>query len=127
MKKFAIIEIGSNNTKTHVYEDGNVIYENTTTIKLKANYKENDEVTYYYEGFLTDAQRQTLINRNIKLRIIDPVIPVFLWKNRRRFIENENYETAVLCRSGADHGRAQRDHPDNRVRGCDRRRLPAER
>ena len=44
MKKFAIIEIGSNNTKTHVYEDGNVIYENTTTIKLKANYKENGRI-----------------------------------------------------------------------------------
>ena len=44
MKKFAIIEIGSNNTKTHVYEDGNVIYENTTTIKLKANYKENNKI-----------------------------------------------------------------------------------
>lgn len=44
MKKFAIIEIGSNNTKTHVYEDGNVIYENTTTIKLKANYKENSRI-----------------------------------------------------------------------------------
>lgn len=44
MKKFAIIEIGSNNTKTHVYEDSNVIYENTTTIKLKANYKENNKI-----------------------------------------------------------------------------------
>lgn len=44
MKKFAIIEIGSNNTKTHVYEDGNVIYENTTTIKLKANYNENNKI-----------------------------------------------------------------------------------
>ncbi len=44
MKKFAIIEIGSNNTKTHVYEDGKVIYENTTTIKLKANYKENGRI-----------------------------------------------------------------------------------
>ena len=44
MKTFAIIEIGSNNTKTHVYEDGKVIYENTTTIKLKANYKENNKI-----------------------------------------------------------------------------------
>lgn len=26
-KKIAIIEIGSNNTKTHIYEDNNVIYE----------------------------------------------------------------------------------------------------
>lgn len=41
-KRFAIIEIGSNNTKTHIYEDGKLIFENTTTIELKKNYfKEN--------------------------------------------------------------------------------------
>lgn len=41
-RRFAIIEIGSNNTKTHVYEDGKLIFENTTTIELKKNYfKEN--------------------------------------------------------------------------------------
>ena len=38
-EKFAIIEIGSNNTKTHVYEDNKVIYENNTTIEFKNNYK----------------------------------------------------------------------------------------
>lgn len=40
MKKniFAIIEIGSNNTKTHIYEDDNLIYDNTTTIEFKKNY-----------------------------------------------------------------------------------------
>ena len=27
-RKFAIIEIGSNNTKTHVYEDNQLLYEN---------------------------------------------------------------------------------------------------
>ena len=27
-RKFAIIEIGSNNTKTHVYENEKVLYEN---------------------------------------------------------------------------------------------------
>ncbi len=43
---FAIIEIGSNNTKTHIYKDEDLIYENTTTIEFKKNYKnkinEND-------------------------------------------------------------------------------------
>jgi len=34
-------------------------------------YKENNELTYYHEGFLTDAQRQTLINRGIELFILD--------------------------------------------------------
>lgn len=34
-------------------------------------YKENNELTYYHEGFLTDAQRQTLINRGIELFALD--------------------------------------------------------
>ncbi len=42
---FAIIEIGSNNTKTHVYKDENVIYENTTTIELKKNYKIENKIS----------------------------------------------------------------------------------
>lgn len=41
-KTFAIIEIGSNNTKTHIYENESLIYENSTTIEFKKNYlKEN--------------------------------------------------------------------------------------
>ena len=40
--KLAIIEIGSNNTKTHVYEKDNLVYDNNTTICFKSNYiKEN--------------------------------------------------------------------------------------
>ncbi len=38
IKKFAIIEIGSNNTKTHIYENNQVLYENNTTIEFKKNY-----------------------------------------------------------------------------------------
>ena len=45
MKKFAIIEIGSYNTKTHVYEDEKIIYDKTNTLKLKANYKENGKIS----------------------------------------------------------------------------------
>ena len=41
---FAIIEIGSNNTKTHIYKDENVIYENTTTIQFKKNYKKENKI-----------------------------------------------------------------------------------
>lgn len=36
---FGIIEIGSNNTKTHIYENNKVVYENTTTIEFKKNYQ----------------------------------------------------------------------------------------
>ena len=43
-KEFAIIEIGSNNTKTHIYENNKVIYEKTTTIEFKANYKINNKI-----------------------------------------------------------------------------------
>lgn len=41
---FAIIEIGSNNTKTHIYKDEDVIYENTTTIQFKKNYKKENKI-----------------------------------------------------------------------------------
>ena len=35
MKAFAIIEIGSNNTKIHIYENEKMIYEDNTTIEFK--------------------------------------------------------------------------------------------
>lgn len=41
----AIIEIGSNNTKTHVYEGEKSIYENTATIEFKKNYKINQKIS----------------------------------------------------------------------------------
>ncbi len=44
MKKFAIIEIGSSNTKTHIYEDEKMIYENNTTIEFKKNYNINHKI-----------------------------------------------------------------------------------
>lgn len=43
-ERFAIIEIGSNNTKTHVYEDNKLIYENNTTIEFKKNYKNENKI-----------------------------------------------------------------------------------
>lgn len=45
-KIYAIIEIGSNNTKTHVYDHDtdNVLYDNTTTIEFKKNYKINNKI-----------------------------------------------------------------------------------
>lgn len=41
---FAIIEIGSNNTKTHIYKNEEVIYENTTTIEFKKNYNIENKI-----------------------------------------------------------------------------------
>lgn len=42
--KVSIIEIGSNNTKTHVYEGDSLIYENNTTIEFKKNYKMQNKI-----------------------------------------------------------------------------------
>ena len=44
MNKFAILEIGSNNTKTHIYEDNNLIYENNATIQFKKKYLLNNKL-----------------------------------------------------------------------------------
>ncbi len=44
-KVFAIIEIGSNNTKTHIYEGEKVIYENNTTIEFKKNYQIENKIS----------------------------------------------------------------------------------
>lgn len=41
---FAIIEIGSNNTKTHIYENERAIYDNTTTIEFKKNYAKEEKI-----------------------------------------------------------------------------------
>lgn len=41
---FAIIEIGSNNTKTHIYENEKNIYDTTTTIEFKKNYSTNKKI-----------------------------------------------------------------------------------
>lgn len=43
-KRFAIIEIGSTNTKTHVYEDGKEIFGKSETIEFKKNYKEAKKI-----------------------------------------------------------------------------------
>lgn len=43
-KTFAIIEIGSNNTKTHIYENDKAIYDNTTTIEFKKNYAKEEKI-----------------------------------------------------------------------------------
>lgn len=44
-ERYGIIEIGSNNTKTHIYENNEVIYDNTTTIEFKKNYKNNGSIS----------------------------------------------------------------------------------
>lgn len=43
-KIFAILEVGSTNTKTHIYAGEKLIYENTTTIKFKKHYNEENKI-----------------------------------------------------------------------------------
>lgn len=43
-KTFAIIEIGSNNTKTHVYDNSILSYEGNTTIEFKKNYQVDKKI-----------------------------------------------------------------------------------
>lgn len=42
---FAIIEIGSNNTKTHIYSGNQLIFENNITIQFKKNYQDNNTIS----------------------------------------------------------------------------------
>ena len=46
-KKYGIIEIGSNNTKTHIYENSKVLYDKTTTIEKNKNLQPKMDVLYF--------------------------------------------------------------------------------
>lgn len=43
-KVFAIIETGSTNTKTHIYENDSLVYDNSTTIEFKKNYRNANKI-----------------------------------------------------------------------------------
>lgn len=43
-RTIAIIEIGSNNTKTHIYTNNDLIYENNTTIEFKKHYQKENKI-----------------------------------------------------------------------------------
>lgn len=60
MKRFAIIEIGSNNTKTHVYENDSVIYDSNVTIEFKKNYKLENKIKEEDFNKLVDVIKDTL-------------------------------------------------------------------
>ena len=60
--KFAIIEIGSNNTKTHIYENGNIVKESNITIEFKKNYKKENKIISSDLEKLYDVIKNTLEN-----------------------------------------------------------------
>lgn len=57
---FAIIEIGSNNTKTHIYENGNLVKENNVTIEFKKNYKKENRISFSDLDKLYDVIKNAL-------------------------------------------------------------------
>lgn len=59
-KKFAIIEIGSNNTKTHIYENTSLVSENNITIEFKKNYKKENKIQDSDLEKLLDIIKSTL-------------------------------------------------------------------
>lgn len=64
----AIIEIGSNNTKTHVYENDKSIYENTATIEFKKNYKlENKIKDSDIEKLCDEIEKAFTYTKNINI------------------------------------------------------------
>ncbi len=117
--RFAIIEIGSYNTKTHVYEDGNIIYDKNTTIQFKSNYKSNNKILDTDINELINVINKTLeytdnihiygcsIFRNISDEELKEVNNK-IYKSCKLNIEvvsqeDEAYYTALGCYSNIDY------------------------
>lgn len=65
--RFAIIEIGSTNTKTHVYENEQVIFENTATIEFKKNYKNSEIDKTDLDKLCTVIEKAISFTKNIHI------------------------------------------------------------
>lgn len=65
--RFAIVEIGSTNTKTHVYENEQVIFENTATIEFKKNYKNSEIDKTDLEKLCTVIEKALSFTKNIHI------------------------------------------------------------
>ena len=118
-KRFAIIEIGSYNTKTHIYEQGKVIYEDNTTIKLKSNYKENNRISDNDLNMIISIIKKALtftknvhvygcsIFRNITSEELKEVNNKVLTECNLKIEvvsqEDEAYYTALGCYSNVDY------------------------
>lgn len=65
---FAIIEIGSNNTKTHIYENEKNISDTTTTIEFKKNYSINKKIDEKdIEKLCTEIEKVAKYTENIHI------------------------------------------------------------
>lgn len=120
-ESFAIIEIGSNNTKTHIYENDNLIYEDNTTIEFKKNYKiENrilssdlDELYKIIDKAHTYTKNIYIygcsIFRNIKKSELEDINSKLYNKYKLKIEvvsqEEEAYYTALGCYSDINYDR----------------------
>lgn len=74
MKTYAIIEIGSNNTKTHIYENEKLIYENNTTIEFKKNYlKENTIYQNDKQKYMITTEMSDVYDHDALLTSLDKI------------------------------------------------------
>lgn len=119
MKKFAIIEIGSNNTKTHIYEDGKTIYDKVDTIEFKKNYKlENKIINSDLEKLYSVIDKALeftkdihiygcSIFRNISKKELEEINNTLLDKYNLKIEvvsqEDEAYYTALGCYNDIDY------------------------
>ena len=117
--KFAIIEVGSYNTRTHVYEKNKLIYENNATIKFKSNYKENNKISNEDLELLYKEIEKTLkytdnihiygcsIFRNISEKELDEINQSIYKKYKIKIEvvsqEDEAKYTALGCYSKIDY------------------------
>lgn len=118
-EKFCIIEIGSNNTKTHIYENNKVIYENTTTIEFKRNYKNkilSSDLDKLYE-VIEKAMKYTKnihiygcsIFRSISIKELEDINSILYNKYNLKIEvvtqEDEAYYTALGCYNDIDYNK----------------------
>lgn len=116
-EKFGIIEIGSNNTKTHIYEDNKLVYENNTTIEFKKNYQNKiltSDLDKLYE-IIEKALKYTKnihvygcsIFRNIAIEKLEDINNTLYNKYNLKIEvvsqEEEAYYTALGCYNDIDY------------------------
>lgn len=118
-KRFAIIEIGSNNTKTHIYENNSLIYENTTTIEFKKNYLSENKISETDLNKLYNIIEKTLeytknvyvfgcsIFRNIKKEELEKINETLFYNFNVKIEvvsqEDEAFLTALGCYDNVDY------------------------
>ena len=121
MKRYAIIEIGSNNTKTHIYEDNVSIYENNTTIEFKKNYKIKNKIISSDLDKLYDVIKKALeytnniyiygcsIFRNLSAKELEEINNTLYNKFNLKIEvvsqEDEAYYTALGCYNSIDYNK----------------------